>query len=217
MAKEKQQEQEIMTDHKKVGAAISKARYWWAVLYPENMIPNWEDEIDDLLQVPFAYCVHDKDTDSMSEHRKDHVHLIIAFTNTTTYKHALGVFKLLGENAVNHCQAVISIRHAYDYLIHNTKSCEKAGKHLYDTSCRIAGNNFDIGSYEQVSQERRNEILRGMIDFIVDNALPDLTTFYVEYPEMADPLHFDVYKSYGALLERMCKGNHHRLKLRSSK
>ena len=30
-----------------------------------------------------------------SEHRKDHVHLIVAFPNTTTYKHALNVMDLL--------------------------------------------------------------------------------------------------------------------------
>ena len=51
---------------------VNKARYWWAVLYPENMVEGWEDKIDDLLQVPFGYCVQSADTDSKSEHRKDH-------------------------------------------------------------------------------------------------------------------------------------------------
>ena len=39
-----------------------------------------------------------------SEHRKDHVHLIVAFPNTTTYKHALNVMDLLsaeGKKAIN--------------------------------------------------------------------------------------------------------------------
>ena len=39
----------------------SKARYYWAVLYPENMRDSWQDDIDLLLQVPYAYCIHDKD------------------------------------------------------------------------------------------------------------------------------------------------------------
>ena len=38
-----------------------KVRYWWGILYPENMIENWKDEIEDVLQLPFCYCVHDKD------------------------------------------------------------------------------------------------------------------------------------------------------------
>ena len=146
---------------------INKARYWQAVMYPENMVEGWQDRIADIVQVPFAYCVHSEavsythldvykrqhseDTDEKSEHRKDHIHLIIVFPNTTTYKHAMSVFGLLGDKALNTCEACVNIRHCYDYLIHDTESCRKAGKHEYDPSERITGNNFDIGAYEQIS------------------------------------------------------------------
>lgn len=193
-------------DHEKEGAQINKARYWWAVLYPENMIEDWEGRIDDLVQVPYAYCVHSKDTDEQSEHRKDHVHLILVFTNTTTRKHVMSVFRLLGAKAVNTCQAIIDIRHAYNYLIHDTPACEKAGKHLYDPSERITGNNFDIGAYEQINQAEKNEMLREMLDFIRDNQIPDFMTFYIECEQLTDARYFDVFKSYGALIEKACKG-----------
>ena len=29
-----------------------KARYWWAVLYQENMVDGWRDNIEELLQLP---------------------------------------------------------------------------------------------------------------------------------------------------------------------
>ena len=74
---------------------IEKARFWCGVLYPENMVDNWEEEIGDILQLPYAYCLHNQDNDIKSEHRKDHVHIIVAFTNTTTYKHAMTVFSQL--------------------------------------------------------------------------------------------------------------------------
>ena len=74
---------------------IAKARYWWAVLYQENMRPDWRETIDDLLQLPYAYCEHTADKDSKSEHRKDHVHIIVAKSNTTSYKHIMEVFNLL--------------------------------------------------------------------------------------------------------------------------
>lgn len=35
-----------------------KARYWWAVLYQENMVDGWRDNIEELLQLPYAYCDH---------------------------------------------------------------------------------------------------------------------------------------------------------------
>ena len=103
--------------------AGQKAKYWWAVMYPENMVPGWQNDIDEILQLPYAYCIHDQDTDEENEERKIHLHLIIAFPNTTTYNHALGVFSELnarGKIAVNECKRVISMRQAYNYLIHDT-------------------------------------------------------------------------------------------------
>ena len=102
-----------------------------------------------------------KTRDSKSEHRKDHVHLIVAFPNTTTYKHALNVMDLLsaeGKKAINKCEAVVGIRNVYDYLIHDTEDCRKKGKEQYDPSERITGNNFDIGAYEQLGtvEKERN-------------------------------------------------------------
>lgn len=207
MAEKEEKQEEVKAP------VITSSRYWWAVLYPENMIDDWEEKIDDTIQLPYAYCKHTLDRDSKSEHRKDHVHLIVAKNNTTTYKHIMAVFNLLsapGKKALNKCEAIIDIRHAYDYLIHDTKSCQKQGKEKYDPSERIEGNNFDIGAYEQISQAAKNEMLREMLDFVVDNAIMDITTFYIEFKPLTNAQYFDVFKSYGSLIERVCKGNHHR-------
>lgn len=61
-----------------------KARYWWAVLYQENMVDGWRDNIEELLQLPYAYCEHVADVDGKGEHRKDHVHVIIGFCAIST-------------------------------------------------------------------------------------------------------------------------------------
>ena len=90
---------------------FQKAKYWTAVLYPESMIDDWQNKISDLLQIPYEYCIHDKDNlgnviktvknkynkpvtyDASEfaidkhEHRKVHVHLVICFSNTTTKSH----------------------------------------------------------------------------------------------------------------------------------
>ena len=191
---------------------INKARYWIAVLYQTSTREDWREVAEDVLQLPCAYCEHTLDRDEKSEHRTDHVHMILAFPNTTTYKHALEVFNLLsneGNKAANTCQACVSVRKSYDYLIHDTKTCREQGKHLYDPSSRILGNNFDIGSYEQVSQEDKNRILRDMLDFIKDNYIMDIMTFYENYSDkLDDAVTFDVFKSYGSLIEKVCKGNY---------
>ena len=99
----------------------TKAKYWTAVLYPESMINNWRLHIEDVLQVPFCYCLHNKDVDSEDEERKEHIHLIIAFNNTTTYNHALQVFQRIQPNC-KYCEQVLNIRYMYNYLIHDSVS-----------------------------------------------------------------------------------------------
>lgn len=192
--------------------AKAKARYWVAVGYPENMRPDWEDTISEVLELPYCYCVHDKDKLEVTkeeEDRKVHVHIIIAFTNTTTGRHALEIFRRLnapGKNAFPTAFPVASIRHKYDYLIHRTEKAQKQGKYQYDPSERKSGNNFDIGSYEQISEADRKRMRReiskvirskgiysflDLCDYIEDN-LPD------EYE--------DVLAAYSGYYERICKG-----------
>lgn len=187
----------------------TKARYWVAVLYPENMIEDWQDKIGDLLEVPYCYCIHDKDTTSKDEEdRKTHLHLITVYNSPTTYKHALDVYKLLGVNSVNTCEPIINIRSKYDYLIHNTETCRKKGKHLYDVSERISGNNFDIGSYEQISiidiKRMRMELSR----LIIDENFKTYTDFYMHVISNFSDEFEDVVSRYSGHFERLCKGNY---------
>ena len=156
-------------NQKRVGA---KARYWWAVLYPENMIPEWKEQIDDLLQLPYEYCIHDKDiVNDPDEQRKVHLHLIIAFPNTTTYNNAFNTFDRLsaeGKKALNKCEQIISIEYAHKYLIHDTDKCRDKNKHIYDQGERISGNLFDIGAYVQLSRTEEQEIFNDIVDCIYE-------------------------------------------------
>lgn len=193
-------------------AKIEKARFWTGVLYPENMREDWQDIVGDTLQYPYAYCIHTQDTDAKSEHRKDHVHLIVAFPNTTTYKHALNVMDLLsadGKKAINKCEAIIGIRNVYDYLIHDTEDCRKKGKELYPTENRITGNNFDIGAYEQLGIAEKNEMFIAMSEAIRENGFTNYMNFYEyvvdTYEEMA---YIEVMRAYSGHYERLTKANY---------
>lgn len=87
----------------------TKARYWVGVGYPENMRADWQTSIGEVLQLPYEYCIHDKDVDGAQDSRKTHVHIMVAFPNTTTYKAALSVFQGLsadGKQAFNTVQKV---------------------------------------------------------------------------------------------------------------
>lgn len=196
-----------------------KTKYWVGILYPENMIKNWKDELGDLLQLPYAYCVHDKDLDNDGDDRKVHVHLILTFPNTTTYNHAYKVFSKLNENsrvAVNKIEMIINIRHMYDYLIHDTDDCRKKGKHLYNIKERVTGNNFDIGSYEQLSMAEKNKMLQELCNLIVQEKFTNFIDFYMHVLSNYDDIYFDIIKGYSGFLERLTKGNYQKEQVRAS-
>ena len=195
-------------------AKIDKARFWTGVLYLENMREDWKEVIGDTLQYPYAYCQHSQDKDSKSEHRKDHVHLIVAFPNTTTYKHALNVMDLLsaeGKKAINKCEAVVGIRNVYDYLIHDTEDCRKKGKEQYDPSERITGNNFDIGAYEQLGTAEKNEMFLEMGQAIREHGFTNYMDFYEFVVDTYEDMNYiEVMRCYSGHFERMTRGNYQR-------
>ena len=197
--------------------ASVKSKYWWGICYPENMKPDWKDNISDLLQVPYAYCVHDKDTNEEDEdHRKTHVHVMIVFPNTTTEKHAKSVLKelqiddehkMLLNDTINR---VINVRRAYDYLIHDTEECRKKGKYQYKKNERILGNLFDIGAYEQLGLEERMKIRRELSLFLIDKQFSDYTTFYQYVVNNYDTEYENIVVSYQGHFDKLCKGCYHR-------
>lgn len=194
---------------------IDKARYWCAILYPESMIPDWENKIEELLEIPFAYCVHDKDFDEAEDERKLHAHIILAFKNTTTKKHAtnlLGRLALEGKSACADIQAVNNIRSKYEYLIHDTEDSIKKGKHQYDKSERILCNNFDIGAYEQLDTARKNEIYIELSKLIKDKGIYNYMDFFEVASEFFDDgSYLEVLRCYANHFNKLCDANYQKL------
>lgn len=191
-----------------------KAKYWSGVCYPENMIVNWKDDIGDLLQNAYCYCVHDADRDAEGEERKEHVHIIIAFPNTTTAKHALTLYNYLsapGKKCCPLCQPIHNIRHMYNYLIHDTEDCRKKGKKLYNKENRVCGNNFDIGSYEQLGLEEKEVIIADLERFIIEEGITNYLTLVERVRENFDNEYSRIIRSNSGHFDRLVKGNYHRI------
>lgn len=204
-----------MTD--KVNTSV-KARYWWFVFYPEHCEEGWEDNIADELQIPFCYIIHDKDKDGHDGDRKVHGHMILAFPNTTTYKNALEIAQEV-DSTIKIVKKVKSMRHAYDYLIHDTEDCKKKCKYLYDTSERICKNNFDIGFFEQLSTEEKQELCFDLKNYIIKHRIcnyVDLQIAVDTAPEFCeDSTYSSIMIGYKGYLESLCKGMY--LKLHGKK
>ena len=196
---------------------INKARFWVGVLYPENMVENWENEIGDIVQLPYSYCIHDADLDGKEEERKVHVHIILVFPNTTTINHAKNVFNLLsvdGKKAFSNIKAIVNIRGMYDYLIHDTETCKKQGKHLYSPASRVNGNNFDIGAYEQLGVQEKNDMCKELCNLIMEHGFTNFGDFYMfVISNFEDSNYFEIIKSYSGLFERLTKSNFQKMSI----
>lgn len=192
-------------------AGETKVKLWEGICYPENMLDDWQEEIDDILQVPFAYAIHDIDHDQKSKQRKTHVHIIVVWGGNTTRKAIINVLNRLsaeGKRCCSSAEPVNNIRHAYDYLIHDTASCQKKGKELYPVEARIEGNNFDIGQLEQLSTKDKQDMLFELVGFIMVEkfeTINDFTTAALrEFPEQ----YREIIVGYNSILERYCRGNY---------
>lgn len=192
--------------------AVEKTRYWVGVCYPENMIDTWEDDISELLQIPYAYCIHDKDLDKEGDKRGTHVHIMMVFSNTTTNKHAYNVLSSLfapGRVACPFVQPIYSVRRMFDYLIHNTDDCIKKGKFLYPSESRIVGNNFDIGSYEQLSLADKEIIISQITSLIVSNQIVNFADLFIAMssdPVLSSTEALSILRTNSGYFDRLTRG-----------
>lgn len=189
-----------------------KAKYWMGVCYPENMVDNWEEVIGDVLGVPYAYCVHDKDMDTDGQVRKKHVHILTAFPNTTTHNHAKQALERLskdGCSCISTIESCISVRGSYNYLIHDTEACRKQGKYQYPSESRITGNCFDIGAYEQISISEKRAKAKELSALLIEKGFDDYSEWYSFVIGLDDSLAEEVALSYSGHFERLCKGIYH--------
>lgn len=199
-----------------------KARYWCAVLYPENMRPDWEQVIGDVLGVPYAYCYHDKDMlatykakQEIEGHdsRKMHVHCIIAYGNTTTYNAVYNLFLKLSaprRKCLAWVEPVLNVRSMYEYLIHNTETAKKQGKYQYKPSERITGNNFDIGSFEQFSKADKLAMSKEICQLIVNEHITNFADLFLTIVNNYDNEYFEMLQTNSGFYARLLDGMYQR-------
>lgn len=217
------------------------SRYWVGVGWIENLREDWQEVIGEVLQLPYCYIVHDQDLDKAGQLRKPHMHLIVAWPNTTTAKNALNVFRGLdrldlGEladqsdpdddqleissdqkkphkpTAFNKVQVIYGMRFMYNYLIHDTDRCKSEGKHLYQPEERITGNGFDVGFLEQLSVDEKNECIREMVDYIKDEKLVNYLELYESMMKKdRATVYLEVLKSNVAFFKAILTGNWQRI------
>lgn len=186
-----------------------KARHWCAILYPENMIEHWEDEIGHILQMPSCYGIHDGDMEEDGvTPRKPHVHLVLPFSGPVTQGNVIKIANTLSKPGMQCCstaKAINNMRYMYNYLIHDTDDARKKHKKQYDKSHRVCLNGFDIGFYEQISLQDKINMTRQLCDTIIKENHTNFADFYVYVVNNFDSTYFEILESKSGLFERLTK------------
>ena len=187
-----------------------KYRYAECILYPENMIDDWESVIDDKLQLPFAYCLHDKDKEKDGSEVKPHIHIILVHNNTV----ALSFFKKWVNSRLSKpdciccstCEPILNMDKSVKYLIHDTDKAREEGKFQYPESARRFGNNFDLHHYLQIDENEKLYITQVIAQHILDYNIMDLTSVHQWILSQGDK-YYSVFVSRSAYFDRLASGN----------
>lgn len=191
------------------GASNYKTKNWCCICYTEHMREDWRESIEDIIDVPGYYGIHDKDVDSKGKPRKEHIHLSIYWTGNINRKAAKNIANRLskpGEVCCPVAQPITNTRRAYDYAIHDTEKAQKDGKFLYPESYRVCFNGFDIGFFEQLSQEDRDRMAHEIAMMIHDRKIMNMDDLSDIINKERDFSYFQVFKGQNAFFDRLCRG-----------
>lgn len=190
-------------------------RKWMAILYPENMIPNWENVIDDILQIPLCYCVHDKDdhidTKTGEVIAKTHLHVFLVYPNTTTRRNIIKLCNKLsadGKVCCSTAEEIVNSQKAFDYLIHNTEKARKEGKYQYPPEKRICCNNFDIHFVAQEDEYEKNLKTMQLSEIILQKKITNYVDFLNYVINSYDESYFRLQSSKHNYFDTIIKGNY---------
>lgn len=176
-------------------------RYWQGIFYPENMIPTWRDAIGSMCSLPLEAILHDKDLNKDGTRRKEHIHVIIAWNNTTGALSAFKTFSNLGMSlsangvntfALNTLEAVQNIGNAHNYMRHATDDAQKKCKHLYAEEELLSFNNFDIGLFEQLGVVEEEQIKTQIEAMILEGRIKNYLKLKLMVRQLKDTRYIKV-------------------------
>lgn len=134
-----------------------KSRLWWFIGYPESLPYDWIDKLT-LTGVPFIVSpLHNLDTQSTGELKKEHYHIIVCFSSPTTFNHVKNTI-----TSPLNCPIptpLLNIQGGFEYLTHKNNP-DKAQYSEGDISFHNGADRFEyVLSYDAVYSFIENLII----------------------------------------------------------
>lgn len=165
-------------DPTQIFTEADKARNFWFLVYPDSAIPNWQEELNQLMIPTVISPLHEPEEGSEREY-KPHYHVIFMWTSPRTIRQALEYVKLIGgvpDLRMDYTKFVVGdLRKALRYLCHLD---EKGKKPLYDTSAVTILGDID---YDLLIQSSTSDIemLQDITLYVFDHHVTNFSQFQV--------------------------------------
>lgn len=148
-----------------------KERNWTCVVYPESVVENWKEILQEYgLQVAIS-PLHDKDTNPDGETKKPHYHILMCFNGPTTYRKVALITEEIGATIP---QRVISAKGMIRYFTHK----DNPEKYQYSENEIKTINGLDITKIDGLTNSEVEEMKRILIGIINEMEIKEYADLY---------------------------------------
>ena len=214
---EKKKEADRRAEQKRKEREGSRHRAWLLIFYPDSAPAEWRDMISDLQLPVWVSPLHNADTWTKADEKKDpkhkaetkkkdHWHLVAQYPDKVSREQFLADFGFLnGPANVKACKSLIS---SVRYLVH----ADDPDKAPYDKADVLTFGGAEIDLVEQLGTHERHEALKAMRAFIRKNNIVDFCDFmdYCDECESAWAYLLDDNSSY--VIEKYIKSRRYKLR-----
>ena len=149
---------------------VVKGRDWTFLVYPESAPKNWRDVLNATHMRWIESPLHDKDVNPDGSKKKPHWHIMLSADGPITEKRINQIIKPLNGPIPQKVGSSIGM---VRYFIH----LDNPEKHQYPMDEIKGHNGADVGSYFQLTQTSRLNIMKDIIKFIYDNNVDNFSDF----------------------------------------
>lgn len=148
---------------KKSRAKSERTRYYTFIVYPDSAPQNWREQLDDFHLQWAASPLHDSDINADGSPKKPHWHVMLCFDSLKTWEQANEIAACTKGTIVQPLQG--SPRSMIRYFVH----MDNPDKAQYAWDQIDVHGGMDIAEYKRTSTASDMDLLKAMIQFIVDN------------------------------------------------
>lgn len=159
-----------MVRKKEAKKPVVKGRDWTFLVYPESAPKNWRDVLNATHMRWIESPLHDKDTNPDGTKKKPHWHIMLSADGPITEKRINQIIKPLNGPIPQKVGSSIGM---VRYFIH----LDNPEKYQYPMDEIKGHNGADVGSYFQLTQTSRLNIMKDIIKFIYDNNVDNFSDF----------------------------------------